>query len=78
MSFKSNIERLRDERLALEASERAEMYAAMSRIVADTEAAIARSRPSIQQALRENLDVELDYDEERRDGWVLDSGKEFP
>ena len=75
MSLQDEAEQLRVARRILnlrDDAERAEIEAHIARMRADTEAAIAASRPSIRQALRENLEVQEDYDEERRDGWALE------
>ncbi len=74
MTFRTEAEQLAGARRVLnlrEDADRAEIEAHIARMRADTEAAIMASRPSIQQALRENLEVQEDYDRERQEGWSV-------
>ena len=75
MSFRGEHEQLKRARaiLNLQAdAERAEITAYIARMRAETEAAIAASRPRIQSMLRESLETQRDYDEEREFGWSLE------
>ena len=74
MRLRTEAEQLRDARRILnlrEDAERAEIEAHIARMRADTEEAIMRSRPSTRASLREALDLQADYDEEREHGWSV-------